>query len=494
MATSVVPVRTKAPVQGRDIAAQVRKYIEEAARPMLVEAGSAPFALTPESWELVERGNTVLLHAWSERSNLSRRITAVLSSRPDQMTLRTEVFGGRTGTLTIYDAGRPSTRNHDRRGARLELRERFRRFLRRQFPEMKVADLSAEANLENTLSPNFPRALLKKGGAGWAAIGAPDEASIVDEVLSFGLIWLDYLRRRDTRLAIEGLVLYLPAGLERTTSLRLHYLSGAKWSAWAYAEEGFEAPLDMADYGNLDTSVAICRSATADQDCLAPLLEIPGTECLPWPDGSIRIRVRGLELARLSEGELLWTFDSCLPRRCTVDEIAPLAEQIAGIRCHDTADRRNRLYLRNPELWLESQVRAAIEQISPDVLPSPVYGQVPGITGTAHGIIDLLACRRDGRLVIIEMKAAEDIHLPLQALDYWMRIRWHAERGDFSRNGYFPGVRIRPEAPRLLLIAPALQFHPTNDVVLRYFSPEVTVERIGVGLEWQRKLQVMLGA
>src|SRR5579884_685780 len=371
MATSVVPVRTKAPVQGRDIAAQVRKYIQEAARPMLVEAGSAPFALTPESWELVERGNTVLLHAWSERSNLSRRITAVLSSRPDQMTLRTEVFGGRTGTLTIYDAGRPSTRNHDRRGARLELRERFRRFLRRQFPDMKVADLSAEANLENTLSPNFPRALLKKGGAGWAAMCAPAEASIVDEVLSFGLIWLDYLRRRDTRLAIEGLVLYLPAGLERTTCLRLNYLSGAKWRAWAYAEEGFEAPLDLADYGNLNSAVAICRAPIADESSLAPLYRIPGFERIPAPDGSIRLRVRGVELARLSDRGLLWTFDGCRPRPCTAGEVEPLAAELSRIRCHDTADRGNPLYRREPELWLESQVRAQIESIDPQILPGP---------------------------------------------------------------------------------------------------------------------------
>jgi hypothetical protein len=44
----------------------------------------------------------------------------------------------------------------------------------------------------------------------------------------------------------------------------------------------------------------------------------------------------------------------------------------------------------------------------------------------------------------------------------------------------------------LLLVAPALDFHPSNECVLRYFSPGVPVERIGVGLEWRKQLKVML--
>jgi hypothetical protein len=31
---------------------------------------------------------------------------------------------------------------------------------------------------------------------------------------------------------------------------------------------------------------------------------------------------------------------------------------------------------------------------------------------------------RDGRLAVLELKAGEDIHLILQAVDYWLRVRW----------------------------------------------------------------------
>jgi hypothetical protein len=229
-------------------------------------------------------------------------------------------------------------------------------------------------------------------------------------------------------------------------------------------------------------------------NAVATLQNVPGVERIAASDGSVRIRVRGLELARESENQLLWTFDGCKPRPCSAADLEPLAREISLLRRHDTADRRNPLYLRDPELWLESQVRANIEHVDAQLLPAPIYGQVPGITGTTHGIIDLLACTRDARLVILELKASEDIHLPLQALDYWIRVKWHAARGDFGHCGYFPGTCLRTVAPRLLLIAPALQFHPSNETVLRFFSPEVAVERIGVGLEWQKKLKTTLRA
>jgi hypothetical protein len=106
-------------------------------------------------------------------------------------------------------------------------------------------------------------------------------------------------------------------------------------------------------------------------------------------------------------------------------------------------------------------------------------------------VIDLLAVDDTARLAILELKAAQDIHLPLQALDYWMRVKWHLEQDDFSRAGYFPGIPLRTELPRLFLVAPALDFHPSNETVLRYLAPDIEVERIGIGLEWRQELRVM---
>ncbi len=159
-------------------------------------------------------------------------------------------------------------------------------------------------------------------------------------------------------------------------------------------------------------------------------------------------------------------------------------------RCAGT-DHQHPLYARHPEAWLEAQVRGDIERLDANLLGAPLYGQVPQFAAGERGVLDILAVDRSGRLAIVEVKASEDIHLPLQALDYWMRVKWHLERGEFAARGYFPGMELRADPPRLLLVAPALDFHPSNETVLRYLSRDIEVERVGVGLEWRQELRVM---
>jgi hypothetical protein len=144
----------------------------------------------------------------------------------------------------------------------------------------------------------------------------------------------------------------------------------------------------------------------------------------------------------------------------------------------------------SPEAWLESRVRAGIEALDAGLLPAPVYGQVPQFAGGDRGILDLLAADRRGQLAVLELKATADPQLPIQALDYWMRVKWHQDHGEFTRLGYFPGLPLAALAPRLLLVAPALEFHPTSETILRYFSPDIPVERFGLGMNWRRDFLV----
>jgi hypothetical protein len=89
------------------------------------------------------------------------------------------------------------------------------------------------------------------------------------------------------------------------------------------------------------------------------------------------------------------------------------------------------------------------------------------------------------------LKASQDIHLPLQALDYWMRVNWHVQQGTFARGTYFPGVALSNESPRMYLVAPSLEFHPSIGTILQFFSPAIEVEQIGLSMEWRRKIEVM---
>ena len=120
-----------------------------------------------------------------------------------------------------------------------------------------------------------------------------------------------------------------------------------------------------------------------------------------------------------------------------------------------------------------------------------MYSQVPALSELDRGVIDLLGVTHGRRIVVIELKASEDIHLPLQAVDYWLRVRAHLANGDFQRYGYFAGIELDTAAPLLWLVSPGLQFHPAVGTILRYIAPEIQVTRIGVNENWRQGLRVI---
>ncbi len=96
------------------------------------------------------------------------------------------------------------------------------------------------------------------------------------------------------------------------------------------------------------------------------------------------------------------------------------------------------------------------------------------------------------RLAILELKASENVDLPLRAADYWNRIRQHQAAGDLQRYGYFPGIFLQETPPLVYLISPALRFHPATDALLKYLSPDMEVVRIGLAETWRRGIRVMM--
>lgn len=132
--------------------------------------------------------------------------------------------------------------------------------------------------------------------------------------------------------------------------------------------------------------------------------------------------------------------------------------------------------------------------------PRFVYTQVPAIAGASdRGMLDLLGMTADGRLAVIELKAADDLQLALQGLDYWIRVRQHhtgtsdgpARRSDLQRHGYFRDVELSPLPPRLYLVAPALHIHPATETILRYLSPQVEWTLLALDERWRQGVHVV---
>ena len=476
-----------------DLRASIEAFLQHAKQPALLEPGEDLLPLTGENWTLEFHGARLVLQAWDRQRNLSRHVLDVTEESAARLQLTVERFARRQGPLFLVDLARRAGAEAGRRSGRLVFRERFRYFLRRQFPEWKLAELSAEANLEHSLSPAFPRAFLRHGQQAMAALACPPEGDS-GAVLTFGLIWLSYLRARERRVTPEGLALYLPAGAERATALRLLCLDpeAARFELFTYTPEDFVVRVDPRDHGNLDTRLEACRRPEPNQAAWQSLRELPGVEQVPKHDGRVSLRVHGLEFAEIAGADLRFGLAEHRPGGAHhLGEIARLVEELGRARTAQAADRDHPLFRRNPEAWLESQVRAGIDVIDASLRADPVYDQVPAFAGGERGVLDLLAVDRAGRLAVVELKASADPHLPLQALDYWIRVKWHLDRGEFASHGYFPGIALQPDPPRLLLVAPSLEFHPTTEALLRYFSPRIEVERIGLGVEWRRGLEVM---
>jgi len=485
------------PCAPEELAGEIRRFIASCKKPALLEPGEETIELSDGHYAIEERGGRVLLDAWNEKRNVGRRVTGIETVARGRLDLAVERFGKRKAKITLLDQARPHSAPAILQAGRRLFREQFGLCLRRQFPGWRLGGLSTEPDLEHTLSPAYSRAWLRKGARVWAALGAPATNGGSRGALAFGLIWLDYLRRRETRRTVEGLVLVLPAGQQQETCLQLRCMDRrvAQFDVILYSGGGHEDRIDPDDFGNIDSRLPPCRPVAADQanPMAGAAATIPGLRTLITGDGQCSYRVNGLEIGRWTGSELLAGIDRKRPVSSgAVQRITALAEGLSLFRTALARDQSNPLYTRLPEAWLEARVRDSLDKIDPSLHPSLVYGQVPAFAGGNRGVLDLLAVERGGRLVVIELKAFADPELPLQALEYWMRVRRHNDCGDFAARGYFAGIPLSKRVPRLLLVAPALEFHPATETLLRYIDPAVPFERVGVAPDWKSELRVVL--
>ncbi|HNY38869.1 MAG TPA: hypothetical protein PKJ41_00680 [Bryobacteraceae bacterium] len=479
--------------------AEVESFLASCRRPAAIEPGLEPLPVEPECLRLSDSRGGVLLEVWNHDRTLARRLIGVKARQGGRLELIAERLGGKTSPFRLVDLDDGRAVPSLVKAGREVLLDQLDKWLARQFTGWRVETLTTGADLEHSLSPAYPRALVAKGTRRWAVVASPPDAAHGDKALTHGLIWLDYLRLRGNAGPIEGLALFMGRGTATNTLLRLRALNprAARWRVFEYDAEGRETEVDVADSGNLIGELAVWAASARDGESTAArwarqLECLEGVEAVECGGGERSLRVRGVEFARLHGDGLMVGID--IKRRARgVAEGSRLAAELAEKRIHG-AVTHHRYQSRQPERWLESVVRANPRLLCAGLELEPIYGQVTATAGTDRGLVDLLAIDTSGRLTAIELKAAEDPHLPLQALDYWARLSWHAARGGFSANGYFPGRTVLNDPPRLFLVAPAFRFHSTVDRILAYFSPEVEVARIGLGVEWQRNPRVVLSS
>ncbi len=172
------------------------------------------------------------------------------------------------------------------------------------------------------------------------------------------------------------------------------------------------------------------------------------------------------------------------------DAFRRLVHSVGEVR-HAEGPRDHALWRLHPERWLESLVVQDVSEVDERLDAACLYSQVPAFSASDRAMIDVLTTTRTGRLAVVELKADEDIHLPLQGLDYWSRVAWHHARGEFQRFGYFPERELSSERPLLFLVAPALHVHPATDTLLHYISPEIEWTVVGIDERWRNGVRAV---
>jgi hypothetical protein len=457
--------------------------------------------------ELRHEGPHSLVHLWSEDRNLTRRILGVKERSDDRVVLEVRRFGrAKPGHLEFVRTDSPRAAG---RITREQFRARFRRILCERFPDATIETLTTAPDLEHSFSGLYVRGRMHEGPLAWAllAVSGGENAATVEGILTFGILWLDWTRSRAESRAVHGLRLFVPEGMSRALRERVLGLSSAiRVEVYEFDEtEARICRTDPADAGNLQ-SCLIPRSQTESAlgsagDAVARVRSfLPGT---PGKSDVIAARVvpgtddlafgfRGLEFACWSAGQIFFGLGDSRQRLAKETErsLARLLSQL-DVHRNSLADTKHALYRAAPERWLETLLLEDPSCLDAQLDPRFLYSQVPALAASDRGVLDLLGVTRRGRLVVIELKASEDIHLLMQAVDYWLRVRRHQRDGDFQQYGYFSGIELDPAPPLVWLVAPGLRFHPVTEIVLRYLSPEIRVTRIGLNENWRRGPRVI---
>jgi len=489
-----------------NLRARIESFLSADPAREITEDGELLFELSRAEFRLEENRGRLLLHLWSAERNWVRRVVGIAEETTQRLVVEVERFGQRRpGKLVVAAPRRRAASERERAAGRRQFAAWFRRLLERQFPRARLEALSTAADLKRSFSGLCTRAALADPGGRdwWAVMGVSggEDSVAVDGALTFALIWLDWNRKRHPERGWAGLRLFVPAGRAATTANRLAILSGTV-KAELYEvdeEESACARVDPRDFGNLDTHLAPARRADSLLAAVGETLEriralTPETveAIVPAARDWVSVRFRGIEFARLKPGEA--TFGLGRAQWPLTDKnfraLAALVKRLQRERSAD-APARGPLQRAQPERWLESLVAAAPQKIDPRLSADRLLRQVPAVSAGERGVADLLGATRDGQLVLLELKASANIHLPLQGLDYWLRVRWHQQRSGFARSGYFPGLALRPDPPELLLVAPELQFHPSTETLASYLAPAVSVTLVGINQDWRRELRVV---
>lgn len=484
---------------------KLEQLVHSMAEPAINPSSSTPLRFSPSDSRLEICGRRLLWRLQLPSQALARQVIDVLERPQQTVQIRVKQLK-RVETWTLGEA-LPLV-EECRAGAREEFQKMIEALIGLNFRGVRIAESRMSADLSHSISGQYLRLQFSWGGKRWAALAAGPEAGqeTVNELLAQGLIWRKYLQSLK-KPAPEQLLLLAPAGETLVLKSRLGWIRGASRVLQLMEMDAQKKALefvDLSDSGNIDTGLseveACQRQDFSRLEIVKRVVQLaPRNIETIWHSGqhAVGFRIRGLEFARLSlhSGQTLWFgVEEPVAVHSPADwaALTRLAARILQQRQAGARNQRHPYYRQQGERWLESLILQNIRLIDPQLDPRFVYPQVPMFLGGDRGVVDILCLTRQRRLAVLELKISENIELPMQGLDYWLRVRHHLRRGEFSRGGYFQGVALSSDDPLLYFVAPQFCYHSTFPQILDCISADVPVIQVGINQDWRSGVRVVL--
>jgi hypothetical protein len=500
----------------------LEQYLVDFPRAVVLEEGRVAFEMSRSSYSISSEHGRCVLQIWSENQNCMRTVIGV-QTRKDSLSVKVRRFGRVEPQTLQFVADRDTRTPTTRQATRTRFLYAVERLLAREWSEWKLVGMRSAMDLEHSFGPAYVRGLLARGQSAWAliAVNAGEMPATIDGILTLGILWLHQCREQyGARRVVEGLRILVPAGTAEVTASRMAWLnpSLAKWQLWEMdpQSDGL-VQVETSRQGNLRTRLVrafdpenILERFAEDTDrilALVPAADHGAVEIRARSTSEVTLSLHGLEFARVRFGLAPGSFArqnsvtfGAGPNETDLNEdtepmLRTLVARLFASRRPDCV-AHDSLYRLQSERWLEAALRTDLAEIEPAFNLRYIYSQVPAFAAGDRGMLDLLTVSRTGRLAVLELKADDDLHLPLQGLDYWLRVHQLHTSGDTQKSelqtsGYFPDIELSPAPPLLYFIAPALRIHPSNEIVLKYFAEEIEWTLLALNEDWRTERKVI---
>jgi len=483
---------------------RIEQWIQELTDPVLYRQGRRLDRLQELRFRLDCMARSLVLNCRVQGTHIAARVLCASQDGFGSVALQVQ-FGRRIEIFEIRPAPEVVvSRPHQE--TRRDFQQTVENLIRKSFSKAQILRSAMGTDLEYSLSGKYVRVDFRFGNLRWLAIAAgPQETqATIDGLLSAALLWRDLLRQQGL-VGPAKLLLLAPWNKLLVLKSRLGWIRGAgrdlQLAAFDLEMETLTLT-DLEDCGNLDTALTQVQTSPDglmlnDNQCVRRVVGLaPGliTWSCSGKSRTVTFRIRGLQFAQLQLGQRSrLSFGLGVPTvirkeddwRRLNDTVLQILEEPR------TAAGGNSKYPRQPERWLESLLLRDIRAIDVRLDPRFVYPQVPAFFGGDRGMIDILGVTSQGRLVILELKVSEDIELPMQGLDYWLRVRWHHSRSEFQTHGYFPGMALSPLPPLLFFVCPQFRYHSSFPLLTGQIDPAVPLIQVGINENWRDGIHVV---